>query len=73
VSAGPSWEVHGHWKDEWNSDPTKICTDVFYLVAPGGAAAEPAPPWPFQIGAKVPLQRFLKVSSLLALPRPEQL
>jgi hypothetical protein len=30
--AGPNWEVYGHWKDEWNSDPSKICTDVFYLV-----------------------------------------
>ena len=32
VLAGPNWEVYGHWKDEWNSDPTKICTDVFYLL-----------------------------------------
>jgi hypothetical protein len=31
--AGPNWEVYGHWKDEWNSDPTKICTEVFYLLA----------------------------------------
>lgn len=30
--AGPSWEVYGHWKDEWNSDPKKFCTDVFYLL-----------------------------------------
>jgi hypothetical protein len=22
--AGPNWEVYGHWKDEWNSDPAKI-------------------------------------------------
>jgi hypothetical protein len=34
---GPNWEVYGHWKDEWNSDPTKICTDVFYLLTAGGA------------------------------------
>src|SRR5436190_6059385 len=27
--AGPSWEVYGHWLDEWNSDPSKIRTDVF--------------------------------------------
>jgi len=33
--AGPSWEIYGHWKDEWNSDPTKIVTDVFYLLAAG--------------------------------------
>jgi effector-binding domain-containing protein len=30
---GPNWEVYGHWKDEWNSDPSKICTHVFYLLA----------------------------------------
>ena len=41
--AGPNWEIYGHWKDEWNSDPTKICTDVFcLLVADGGSAAEPS-------------------------------
>jgi effector-binding domain-containing protein len=37
--AGPNWEVYGHWKDEWNSDPTKISTDIYYLlVADGGSA-----------------------------------
>jgi effector-binding domain-containing protein len=30
--AGSNWEVYGHWKDEWNRDPSKICTDVFYLL-----------------------------------------
>jgi effector-binding domain-containing protein len=41
VLAGPDWEIYGHWKDEWNSDPTKICTDVFcLLVADGGSAAD---------------------------------
>jgi len=30
--AGPSWEVYGHWKDEWNRDPSKIVTDVFWLL-----------------------------------------
>ena len=30
---GPNWEVYGHWKDEWNRDPSKICTDVCYLLA----------------------------------------
>jgi effector-binding domain-containing protein len=41
--AGPNWEVYGHWKDEWNSDPSKITTDVFYLlVADGGPSADPA-------------------------------
>jgi effector-binding domain-containing protein len=40
--AGPNWEVYGHWKDEWNSDPSKICTDVFYLLdADGRPAADP--------------------------------
>lgn len=30
--AGPNWEIYGHWKDDWNADPTKIRTDVFYLL-----------------------------------------
>jgi effector-binding domain-containing protein len=30
---GPNWEVYGHWRDEWNDDPSKITTDVFYLLA----------------------------------------
>lgn len=29
---GPSWEIYGHWEDDWNRDPGKIRTDVFYLV-----------------------------------------
>jgi effector-binding domain-containing protein len=29
---GPNWEIYGHWEEEWNKDPTKIRTDVFYLV-----------------------------------------
>ena len=32
--AGPNWEIYGHWTDEWNSDPEKIRTDVFYLLRP---------------------------------------
>jgi effector-binding domain-containing protein len=32
VPAGPNWEVYGHWEDEWNRDPTRITTDVFYLL-----------------------------------------
>jgi effector-binding domain-containing protein len=32
--AGPNWEVYGHWVDEWNTDPSKIRTDVFYLLGP---------------------------------------
>ena len=30
--AGPSWEIYGHWEEAWNRDPSKIRTDVFYLV-----------------------------------------
>lgn len=30
--ASPSWEIYGHWQDEWNSDPSKIRTDVCYLL-----------------------------------------
>lgn len=30
--AGPSWEIYGHWKDEWNSDPSGIRTDIYYLL-----------------------------------------
>lgn len=32
--AGPSWEIYGHWKQEWDNDPSQIRTDVFYLIAP---------------------------------------
>jgi effector-binding domain-containing protein len=40
--AGPNWEIYGHWKDEWNSDPAKIRTDVFYLLVLGErSVAEP--------------------------------
>lgn len=28
--AGPSWEVYGDWSD----DPTKLRTDIFYLLLP---------------------------------------
>jgi effector-binding domain-containing protein len=30
--AGPKWEIYGHWLEEWNHDPSKIRTDVFYLL-----------------------------------------
>lgn len=30
--AGPNWEIYGHWVDAWNSDPSKIRTDVYYLL-----------------------------------------
>jgi effector-binding domain-containing protein len=31
--AGPKWEIYGHWLSEWDTDPSQIRTDVFYLVA----------------------------------------
>jgi effector-binding domain-containing protein len=31
--AGPSWEIYGHWLPEWNAEPSRIRTDVFYLVS----------------------------------------
>ena len=34
VPAGPNWEIYGHWIPAWNTDPSLIRTDVFYLVAP---------------------------------------
>jgi len=32
--AGPSWEIYGHWQREWNDDPSRIRTDIFYQLAP---------------------------------------
>ena len=32
--AGPRWEIYGHWQPEWNDDPSRIQTDVSYLIAP---------------------------------------
>lgn len=26
------WEIYGHWDDSWNTDPSKIRTDVFHLL-----------------------------------------
>jgi effector-binding domain-containing protein len=37
--AGPNWEIYGHWKDEWNNDPSQIRTDVAYLLAPESPAS----------------------------------
>jgi effector-binding domain-containing protein len=31
--AGPNWEVYGHWDD----DPSKLRTDVFYLLKDDGS------------------------------------
>lgn len=30
---GVRWEIYGHWEQEWNTDPSRIRTDVFYQVA----------------------------------------
>lgn len=40
--AGPSWEIYGHWQQEWNTDPAKIVTDVVYLLTdnPSPVASE---------------------------------
>jgi hypothetical protein len=37
--AGPHWEIYGHWKSEWDSEPAKIRTDVFYLLVPDGGSS----------------------------------
>jgi effector-binding domain-containing protein len=34
--AGPNWEIYGHWQREWDTDPSQIRTDVFYLVTQAG-------------------------------------
>jgi len=34
--AGPNWEIYGHWQREWDTDPSQIRTDVFYLVTNAG-------------------------------------
>ena len=31
--AGPNWEIYGHWRREWDADPSQIRTDVFYLLS----------------------------------------
>jgi len=30
---GRRWEVYGHWRSEWDADPSQIRTDVFYQIA----------------------------------------
>jgi effector-binding domain-containing protein len=30
--AGICWEIYGHWHESWNTDPSKIRTDVFHLL-----------------------------------------
>lgn len=41
---GPSWEVYGHWTDECNRDPTRITTEVFYLLAADNRSPAEADP-----------------------------
>jgi effector-binding domain-containing protein len=31
--AGPNWEIYGHWISKWNRDPSKIRTDIYYLLS----------------------------------------
>ena len=38
--AGPNWEIYGHWLHEWCADPSRIRTDVFYLLKTGAADQE---------------------------------
>jgi effector-binding domain-containing protein len=33
--AGANWEIYGHWQPEWNADPARIHTDLFYQVTSG--------------------------------------
>ncbi len=28
-----SWEIYGHWDESWNTDPSKIRTDIYYLLS----------------------------------------
>jgi effector-binding domain-containing protein len=30
------WEIYGHWDESWNSDPSRIRTDVFHLLESEG-------------------------------------
>ncbi len=36
---GLNWEIYGHWQPEWNTDPSRIRTDVFYQVVPAESSA----------------------------------
>jgi len=33
--AGPSWEIYGHWDPGWDADPSRIRTDIYYLLTSG--------------------------------------
>jgi len=31
--AGPNWEIYGHWQRQWDTDPSRIRTDVYDLLS----------------------------------------
>jgi hypothetical protein len=31
-------EVYGHWLDEWNTNPSRIRTDLYYLLSDGSGS-----------------------------------
>jgi len=33
--AGPNWEIYGHWQADWDADPSRIRTAVFYQLTTG--------------------------------------
>ena len=33
-TTGTCWEVYGHWDKSWNSDPSRIRTDIFHALEP---------------------------------------
>ncbi len=47
--SGICWEIYGHWDEHWNSDPTKIRTDLFHLLDNSSKSAKVPfdcqPPW----------------------------
>ncbi len=38
--SGVSWERYGHWQTSWDTDPTKVRTDVFHLLADGNSGID---------------------------------
>ena len=30
--SGVLWEIYGHWEESWNTDASKIRTDIFHLL-----------------------------------------
>lgn len=33
--AGPNWEIYDHWQRDWTADPSRIRTDIYYLLRAG--------------------------------------